>query len=648
MDFPLIAARAVHFAAQLSLAGIFGFVALVATPAYDRAGATVPAALRRRFSILGWTSLVLALLSGVFWLLVVAHSMSARPYADLWPRGITTAVVTTTQYGHAWILRMSLLVLLIPGVALLGKRRAFDALAALLAAALLAATAWQGHAGAEEGLQGVIHLFADGAHLIAAGGWVGTLVPLALLLAEARRAGDRQAATIARAATIAFSDIGLSCVAALLVTGAVNAWLLVGSVPALIGTFYGQLLLAKITLFAIMIALATFNRLRLLPRLATTDHGRKAKESRAALALIQRNALIEAVIGLAVIGIVAILGVQVPGAHQEPWWPFSFRFGLDAVQAVPEFRSDAIGTAIAALIGLVLLAFGLRRRRALPIGLGLLLFVGLGWRPVELLMIPATPTSYYASPNPFSVASILAGRETYARNCVFCHGADGQGDGPLAAELPIAPADLTAHLFMHTDGDLFWFISNGMDNGVMPAFSATLSATQRWDLINLLKARAASVVAATLSADVTADPAPLAPDFPFPAQAGAPGTLSALLAQDAVLLVMTDEPQPPFVERLQDWRSVLAENGVTILVLSNDRDVRSVYALYDRSLSAGAVSDPRPVEFLVDRNGYIRARWRPGDTPDWQDLDTLTREIAAMNRLRLAPVAPLSHVHPSN
>jgi putative copper resistance protein D len=434
----------------------------------------------------------------------------------------------------------------------------------------------------------------------------------------------------------------------LFVTGAFNAWLLVGSVAALVGTLYGQLLLAKIALFVVMIALAAFNRLRLLPRLSVTDHGRKATESRKALARIQGNALIEALIGIAIIVIVAALGVQVPGAHQEPWWPFPYRFGLDVVQAVPVLRNDAIGTAIIALIGLLVLGFGLRRRRVLPIGLGLLLFLGLGWRPIQLLMIPATPMSYAVSPAPFAVPSILAGSKAYAQACVFCHGADGQGDGPLAAELPIAPADLTAHLFAHTEGDLFWFISNGMDDGVMPPFAATLDAAQRWDLINLLKARAASVGTGRLSAEVTADPAPLAPDFAFPASAGTPGTLNALLTQDAVLLVMTDEPQSPLIAHLQDWRSVLAENGVTILVLTNDRDVRSVYGFYDRSYAAGAVSDPRPVEFLIDRDGYIRARWRPGDTPDWQDLETLTREITAMSRMKLAPVASLAHVHPSN
>ncbi|XDA97517.1 c-type cytochrome [Sulfitobacter sp. LCG007] len=35
------------------------------------------------------------------------------------------------------------------------------------------------------------------------------------------------------------------------------------------------------------------------------------------------------------------------------------------------------------------------------------------------------------------------GAMLFAQNCVSCHGADARGDGPLAAELPKKPADLT-------------------------------------------------------------------------------------------------------------------------------------------------------------------------------------------------------------
>lgn len=36
-----------------------------------------------------------------------------------------------------------------------------------------------------------------------------------------------------------------------------------------------------------------------------------------------------------------------------------------------------------------------------------------------------------------------AGQQMYGAYCASCHGPGGQGDGPLAADLPVAPPDLT-------------------------------------------------------------------------------------------------------------------------------------------------------------------------------------------------------------
>jgi putative copper resistance protein D len=102
-------------------------------------------------------------------------------------------------------------------------------------------------------------------------------------------------------------------VSALVVTGLVNAWYLVGSVPALLGTDYGRLLLWKLLLFALMVTLAAINRLRLTPQLATaTSIG---TSSRDALARLRRNTLLEMAGGVAIVGIVATLGLTTPAAH---------------------------------------------------------------------------------------------------------------------------------------------------------------------------------------------------------------------------------------------------------------------------------------------------------------------------------------------
>ncbi|WP_417209503.1 c-type cytochrome [Antarctobacter sp.] len=35
------------------------------------------------------------------------------------------------------------------------------------------------------------------------------------------------------------------------------------------------------------------------------------------------------------------------------------------------------------------------------------------------------------------------GAKAFAANCAYCHGVTGQGDGPLGADLPVTPPDLT-------------------------------------------------------------------------------------------------------------------------------------------------------------------------------------------------------------
>jgi mono/diheme cytochrome c family protein len=55
------------------------------------------------------------------------------------------------------------------------------------------------------------------------------------------------------------------------------------------------------------------------------------------------------------------------------------------------------------------------------------------------------------------------------------------------------PADLSAHAVpgVHTDGQLFDWISNGFPGSVMPAFKGSLTEDQRWNVINYLRERLA-------------------------------------------------------------------------------------------------------------------------------------------------------------
>ncbi|MBI3516824.1 MAG: CopD family protein, partial [Proteobacteria bacterium] len=108
-----------------------------------------------------------------------------------------------------------------------------------------------------------------------------------------------------------FSALGLVCVTALIVTGLVNAWFMVDSLESLVGTLYGRLLLLKIVLFGAMLGLAARNRWQLAPRIGGAAGAGAAAPAVRALA---RNALIEVVLGAAVILVVGLLAVT-PPAH---------------------------------------------------------------------------------------------------------------------------------------------------------------------------------------------------------------------------------------------------------------------------------------------------------------------------------------------
>jgi cytochrome c5 len=81
----------------------------------------------------------------------------------------------------------------------------------------------------------------------------------------------------------------------------------------------------------------------------------------------------------------------------------------------------------------------------------------------------------------------VLGRETYERQCVVCHGAEGKGNGPAARALKPRPADLTESEAVRTmsDAELLEFLTKG--KGAMPAFGSTLSRTEMVALVKVLR-----------------------------------------------------------------------------------------------------------------------------------------------------------------
>lgn len=121
----------------------------------------------------------------------------------------------------------------------------------------------------------------------------------------------------------------------------------------------------------------------------------------------------------------------------------------------------------------------------------------LRWGPLAVLLVglglvglavfgERTPDADRANPVARTVDSIAAGATLYQANCSACHGADARGGGPLSATTSIRPPSLVSgHLLGHSEGDVFYWISNGLPGG-MPAWASQLSETDRSNLVNYL------------------------------------------------------------------------------------------------------------------------------------------------------------------
>jgi copper resistance protein D len=311
LDDPLAYVRAVHFAATIVAAGALIFEVMVAAPAFGAAiGIVDPSVERwcRCWTWLIWASLAVAALSGATWLVVLAGNIYGAPIAEVWRDGGIGTVATETRFGEMSLARLAAAALLAAALPVITRkpvRSPSRAGALVLALIILIGPAWTGHAGATPGVAGEFPLAADALHLLAAGAWLGGLVPLAMLLAVADRLKEPRRATVTAIAVQRFSLLGVISVATLLASGLANSWYQVGTINALFTTTYGQLVLIKIALFAAMMVLACINRFYLTPRLATAGNVRRLRHS----------TIIETGLGFAAVVVVGFLGAMAPASH---------------------------------------------------------------------------------------------------------------------------------------------------------------------------------------------------------------------------------------------------------------------------------------------------------------------------------------------
>ncbi|WP_405949198.1 copper resistance protein CopC [Streptomyces prunicolor] len=250
-----------------------GFIVMVGGAAFILAcwqrGAGVRAL--QRLVVSGWFSLTAATL----WLLLLRGSYTTSgKFGDIFDLNLLGQVLQT-KTGAALVSRLLLLAAAALFIAVLfgaydkredeEKRDLTFGLAiggGVVASGLAASWALAEHA--STGLQPGIAMPVDVVHLLAVAMWLGGLS--ALLVALYRAPADN---LVGRPAVQNFSRIAFGSVLALVATGIYQSWRQLGSWSAFTDTGYGQLLLVKIGLVALLVGIASISR-RWTARLAET------------------------------------------------------------------------------------------------------------------------------------------------------------------------------------------------------------------------------------------------------------------------------------------------------------------------------------------------------------------------------------------
>jgi copper transport protein len=442
----------------------------------------------------------------------------------------------------------------------------------------------------------LLPVFSDWLHLLAGAVWIGGLVYFAAGMYATQKLAPGTRTRLAAGLVPRFSNLGITTVALLGLTGLYNAWITVGSLDNVFNTTYGNALLLKIWIIVPLIGLAGVNLLVLRPALqaqreAGVGAGQRSLARHLALTVTGEMTLGATVLlaaasfatvppartlvgqmnfkdqaddlhvdltitpgnvgsnqfdvnltdssgaplddasevllrfslisGDVPVGTEASLTNQGQGLYSTQGTYFSlpgdwqtlvvirraskfdsfatFRMTVAAPGAAPAGGASAqaavFARAAAILLYLAGILFvfalrGLTATRAQQTVLGILpavalVIVGIGVFRTAQSRVPNTRVN----PIPPTADSLAKGKAIFQQNCMPCHGPAGLGDGPAGLLLNPRPANLQQHMIpgVHTDGQIFDWITGGYPGSAMPAFGDKLTEEDRWNLLNYIR-----------------------------------------------------------------------------------------------------------------------------------------------------------------
>ncbi|RQR36120.1 cytochrome c [Burkholderia sp. Bp9143] len=323
-------------------------------------------------------------------------------------------------------------------------------------------------------------------------------------------------------------------------------------------------------------------------------------------------------------------------ADGQAAWPWAHRIALETlrIDAGLTRQLSLAGAAAALAVALGFIALVSRKWRAVSAIAALAVAWFAPWPPASLWLAPAVPTSFQRSPEAFSVANVMRGAHLYAQHCVACHGADGRGEGPLAATLAHWPPTFAgALLARRLDGELYWRVRHGTRDArgaaSMPGFAATLGPADTWAVLDYLKALSAGSGAQAEGAWPVPVPLP-ALDVrcrnaaPQPLERWREGQRVRIVALAPGSALPTEDPR---------WQTLLVVGGDMPALPATGTRANCVAATPDAWQAFATIAGVPPEAFggtqlLADRRGWLRARALPGSA-GWSADDLLCRSDAA-------------------
>ncbi|MGS0943576.1 MULTISPECIES: copper homeostasis membrane protein CopD [Pseudomonas] len=298
---------AVRFALYADLMLLFGLplFGLYALRGEERLAGTA-----LRFGSLITGTAVFGIMLSLLAMLVLAKSMSGVSQFMELERHVFEMIISGTDVGFTWIIRIAALMLALLAALLLRRwPLACLGLVSLFGAVALATLAWAGHGAMDEGTRRYVHFTSDIFHLVGAGAWLGALAAFGLLLRPGSLVASEHMHLLSRVLN-GFATTGTVIVVTLSITGVINYGLIVGpTLDGLLSSLYGQLLLAKLALFALMLVLAAANRFRLSPLLERSIQNYQHQQ---AVTALRRSLFVEIGAAILILGLVAWLGTLSP------------------------------------------------------------------------------------------------------------------------------------------------------------------------------------------------------------------------------------------------------------------------------------------------------------------------------------------------